>query len=364
MSARRSPTARNWFLGCLVATQLWGCAAPSDRIAKPDKALEEHFEDGHEAYNEGVIRDAVKEYRLAILRAWSIDAPYDSGTAAYNFAACLVSDEKYELANRWLTDARVDLHRARSSAGNTWLLTAKIASAQGQYDEARVAINCAARAGADCELEQERRQRGPAATYVEENCHESCLTKLPWLGKKIQTKKAVQACEREYKVSVQLSLARLEAVQHDVVAAKKHLDCACQEAEDLCSLAIQAERHDVAALVCDLEGKYSEAGAHRDCEADILRAMGEYREIPKVLRAAADSYCMAERNDLATDRLIRCARIYLARGDYEKSWEHLRLAGDLLGTDACTPNRIRLEHTAEMLEERLLAARPNTSYVK
>lgn len=364
MAAIWFSTLRRWACSCLLASQLCGCASTPPQLAKPDKDLEEHFEDGHEAYNEGILRDAMKDYRLAILRAWAIDSPYDSGTAAYDYAACLVGEEKYDLANRWLLDARVDLARARSSAGNTWLMSAKIAAAQGQFDEARAAIQCAARAGADCELEEERRLRGPAARHVEESCDESCLSKVPWLGKKIDKKKALQQCESEYQVSIQLSLARLAAAQQDVATARKHLDCACQFAEDLCSLAVQAERHDVYAMVFDIEGKHSEAGGRRDCEADILRAMGEYREIPKVLRAAADSYCMAERNDLAVDRLIRCARIYVARADYDRSWEQLRLAGELLGTEDCTPNRIRLELTAEVLEEKLLSARTNTLHVK
>lgn len=347
-----------WGLGCALLWQICGCVSTSHQLAEPDSALEEHFEDGQEAYNEGFLRDADKEYRLAILRAWSMDSPYDSGTAAYNFAACLVSEDKCDQANRWLIDARVDLCRARVSTGNTWLLAAKIASAQGLFDQARAAINCAARAGSDCEFDEEKRLCGPAVDHIEENCQPSCISKLPWIGKKVEKKKTVEACQREYQVSIQLSLARLAAAEQDVDTARKHLERACECADGLCSLAIEAERHDVAAMVCDLEGKYVQAGGHRDCESDLLRAMGEYREIPKVLRAAADSYCMAEKMDLAVDRLIRCARIYLARADYEKSWCHLRLAGDLLGAEACTSNRVRLELTAEFLEEKLLSVRP------
>jgi tetratricopeptide (TPR) repeat protein len=343
----------------LLAAQS-GCKSTPKYLAEPDTVLVNHVEDAHEAYREGLTANASKDYRSALLRAWAIDDPYESGSASYNLAACSVSDLDYFAANQWLINARVDLVRARRSTGNTWLLSADIAMAQGCLMEAQSYIDYASRACPDCEFDKQYNLCGPDAKFVDCKCKEPCCSKLPCIGEKIEKKKSKKDCEQVYAASVHLAKAKLALCQQDICQAKRHHQSAHDCVADVCDLAFRADLHEVAAMIHDAECNYLQAGAHRDCEIELLRATANYREIPKVLKAASDSYLQCGRLDLAIDRLIRCSRIQLARKEFEKSWATLKLAGDLLTDCECDANRVRFEITAKMIQDSLekIAKRP------
>ncbi len=328
-----------------------GCSSPPKQIAEPDDTIERHSRNGMEAFQEGLLKNALKEYKSAVVRSWIIDDPYESGTAAYNLAGCYFGERDFEQAKLWLIDSRVDLTRANVSTGNAWLMTANIAAAENQIELANDAIHQAKCAGASCLTYEQYRLRGPAAKFVDENCKPPLSAKLPWIGKKVLEKKRLESCKLEHSANIHLSLARVALLENDLCKAREQLKQSGGCEDGLCSLTLQASRHDIAAEICDLEFNYMQAGAHRDREVELLRSAGEYRELPEILRDAADSYAVANRLDLAIDRLIRCSRIYLARQEFEKAWNSLKLAGELIDVDDCDANRVRFQLTGQVLQE-------------
>jgi tetratricopeptide (TPR) repeat protein len=337
----------------LASFGMLGCKTTESYTTKVDSTVARHAKDGEAAFNEGLIPDAVKEYKQARLRAWAIDNPFESGTAAYNLAACLVVEEQCDEARLLLVDARFDLYRARASTSNTWLLSANIAMAQGRFDDARSEICFAAQAGADCEFDQQYRLVGPAAMFIENNCHDPYTRRFSLIEKKIRRKKEIEDCQREHMARIQLAMAKLASAQLDIDSTKAHLQKAHGCSQGICNLTMQAEHHEISAQIYDLEANYLQAGAHRDCEVAFLVAAGEYLEIPRILEAAADSYFTGGRKDLAVDRLIRCARIYLARQKYQKSCDQLQRAREWIEPGLCQANEIRFAITAKVLDDHL-----------
>lgn len=328
-----------------------GCSSAPKQVVPKDSQLSRHVTDGREAFNEGDLTAAEKQYHRALLRAWAIDDPYESGTVAYNLAACLVSREAYGEAADWLVDSRAELCRAGTSTGNSWLLSAEIAMAQNRFEDADRFVNYAACVSPPCEIGEEACLCGPSEACCEEPCQDCCIVRLPCIGKKIEHKQAVERCEQGYQARIELTRARLAAKQLDLCTAKQHLQRACEMTIEACDLSLQADRHDVAALIHDLEACFLQAGAHRDREVRLLRCIGHYREIPNVLDAAAESYKSAERMDLAIDRMIRSARIRFARGELEPAWERVRMASELASFGGCQAVEIRLSLTAKMIRD-------------
>lgn len=232
--------------------------------------------------------------------------------------------------------------------------------AQGCLTEAQSYIDYASRACPDCEFDKRYNLCGPDAKFVDCKCKEPCCSKLPCIGDKIEKKKSKRDCEQVYAASVHLAKAKLALCQQDICEAKRYHQLAHNCVADVCDLAFRADLHEVAAMIHDAECDCLQAGAHRDCEIELLRATANYREIPKVLKAASDSYLQCGRLDLAIDRLIRCSRIQLARKEFEKSWATLRQAGDMLVDCECDANRVRFEITAKMIQDSLekIAKRP------
>lgn len=337
-----------------MAVGQMGCSTTPKQTVPKDATLVRYTDAGREAFDEGDISEAEKKYYRALMRAWAIDDPYESGTVAYNLAACLTSRSQYDEAADWLVDARVELCRAQSSAGNTWLLSAEIAMAENRFEDAERFVGYASQACPPCDVDDSHCLCGPSAKCSDEECRECCIVRLPCIGDKLQEKKADRDCRNGYDARIELARARLAAKQFDTDLAEKHLALACELSSDVCDLSLQADRHDVAALIHDAKGDFLQAGAHRDREVKLLRCIGHYREIPNVLDAAAESYNAAERIDLAVDRMIRSARIYLARDQLEQAWRRIRCAGQLTTADGCEAVKIRLALTAKIIQEALI----------
>ncbi|MCO8122060.1 hypothetical protein NHH03_09950 [Stieleria sp. TO1_6] len=361
MRGRRFTSRESFHRLALLAVWMLcpGCASQPKQVVPKDAALIRQVSAGREAFDEGDLQEAEKKYRRALIRAWAIDDPYESGTMAYNLAACLTARSQWEQAENWLIDARVELCRAQSSAGNTWLLSAEIAMAQHCFETAERYVNYASLACPPCEIDEANCLCGPAGDCRSEECDECCLVRIPCVGKKIRDKQSDRDCQQGYQARVELTRAKLAAKQFDVGGATRHLALASELAAEVCDLSLQADRHDVAALIHDAQANFLQAGAHRDREVKLLRCIGMYREIPDVLDAAAESYCSAERLDLAIDRIIRSARIRLARGQLEQAWQRIRDAAELVQWNDCEAVEIRLGLTAKLIEDALVDAKRN-----
>ncbi len=346
-----------------IVAYMPGCSSTSkSKKFEKDAKLERFVTAGRESYDEGDFDAAKKKYRSALIRAWAMDDPYESGSAAYHLAACLSHQGNFCLASEWLVDARVELCRARSSTGNTWLLSAEIAMAENRFQEAECFIEYAARSGYPNDCDEPYRLCGPDARMSERECKENCWAKLPIWGKRYQKRKATEACKVAYEARIHLARARLAAKQFDACQARDHYECAVGLDNFECNLELMADIHDVAAIIYDLEGNPLQAGAHRDKQVEVLRCISLYREIPSILDSAAESYCMANRFDLTIDRLVRSARIYLARGEFDKAWVRIRRASEIAGDSCCEAHEIRLSLTASILEDIISRKQPLTDF--
>lgn len=342
----------NILLAALVA--IAGCKAPSASQPTTDTTLTRFSKAGNEAFAEGYVDQAMEEYRSALLRAWAIDDPYESGTNAYNLAACLTYLGQNELARDWLLDARVELCRAGSSAGNVWLLESKIAKDDCRFDDANHFVSRAECSSPPCDSREGCCLCGP-----DDPCRESCVTCIPCVGSRIARKQATEDCQNDFQAQIHLARASLAAEQYDTETARDQLQCACELARQICSHNLQAELQHVAALIHLAEGQFLKAASHFDNEAKHLRLANNYREIPLALDHAAAAFEQAGRYDLATSRMCRVARIWLGRGDSKQAWHHLQFASELAQATECESARIRLALVAQEIE-RVIADQGDT----
>ena len=284
-------------------------------MVEKDPALHRSANAAGNAFREGNVKQAREDYIDSLLRAWAIDDPYESGTLAYNLAACAVADDDLQQAKEWLCDARFELRRAGASVGNTWLLSASIALSEDRVADAERFLGYASCADPPCETIGPSCSEGLCSSCEGLDCESCCLSGLPFIGAEARDCEQVRQCGESYHVRVLLAKARLAVRICDLENAQALLRDACQLTEGVCDLSLRADFHDVAAAIHDLQEGHLRAAAHRDHEVKLLRCIGQYREIPNVLDAAADSFLEAGKPNSALDRITRSARIHLARGD-------------------------------------------------
>lgn len=342
----------------LIGTILSGCASQPKQIVDQDSDLVRSVNAGKQAFDEGDLEEAEKRYRRALLRAWAIDDPYESGTVAYNLAACLAAQTRTDEALDWLADARIDLCRANSSTGNVWLLTAQIAMSQERFDEAARCVELASRTCPPCELDGSSCLCGPSSRCQDEACDNDVLPQLACIGKDHRDAKAQAECEQAYAARVELTRGRLAVSQFDIECACKSLQRSIELSAELCNLSLRADQHDLSALIHDARGEYACAGADRDREIKLLRCIGQYREIPDILDDAAVSYQSAERFDLAIDRMVRSARIRFTRGQLQAAWQRVREASGLIAMCQSVAVETRLRLTAKLIHDALAESEP------
>ena len=321
-----------------------GCRSGVGVEPEVDRTIVRYANAGREAYAEGYVAAATEKYRIAIRRAWALDDPKESGTIAYNLAACMTSLDQTLQARDWLLEARVELRRAGVSTGNVWLLESKVAIDQDLFEDAVCSINQAA-----CGI--------PPCDDTQPGCR-NCGLQIPCVGKKRKRKKERQDCESAFQVQIQLARSRVAAEQYDTQTARRHFQCACDLAADIESYDLQAELHDIAALIHVADAEYLSAGYHLDCEAENLRLAGNYREIPNTLQLAAAAYGEIERFDLAANRMLRVARIYYGRGDTRESWKHLQTATSLCSIASTEDTKIRLSLLANEISQTIAEDEP------
>ena len=322
--------------GCRTATQ------SSDFV---DTKLVRFAKAGGNAYAEGDIDEAVEEYRQALYRAWAMDDPYESGTAAYHLAACMTSLGDNAKALDWLLDARVELCRAGSSTGNVWLLEAKIAQQECRFEDALCYADRAECTSPPCEQEGNDCLCGPR-----DPCKECCVTSLPCVGSKLRDKNLAKQCEKNYEAQIHLARATIAAEVYDLPCAVAHYSKAKELSSKVCSDALSAELQHTAAMIHLAKGEHLQAAWHFDREAKYLRYSTTYREIPGTLQLAAASYEQSGWYAQAASRLCRVARIWFARGEIKKSWQYVQQAVELAEIAGSETAQVRLALLAEQIE--------------
>ena len=306
-------------------------------IRRVDETVGRYAQKGSVAYAEGQVDRAIKEYRRAIHRAWAIDDAYESGTNAYNLAACMISKNRPTEAKDWLLDARVELCRAGASPGNVYLLQAKIALSENRMEDVYSNVDRAACSDAPCG------EKGCECKIDPESprCH-GCITKIPSVGPKLEQASVTKECVKTFEAQVELTRARLAAEQYDIPTAVAHFSKACKHLKGICGYDCQADLQNVAALIHLAKGEHLQAAGHLDCEAENLRCAGIYRELPITLTLAAAAYEQAGRFDLAANRLCRAARIRFGHGEIDRSWHDVQAAIALAETACSETTKIRL----------------------
>lgn len=340
-------------LTTLLSASAIGCRGSSPDPPKLDATLARFSEAGREAYSEGDVRAAMEEYRAAIARAWAIDDPYESGTNAYNLAACLTSLGDNARARDWLLDARAELRRGNSSVANAWLLEAKIAQDEGQFVRAVELIDRASCARPPCDDPNSTCCCGSSGP-----CDERCVHKIPCVGDKIREKDAIAQCQDGFTAQIHLARARVVAEFGDVPKALCHFAKACELAQQVCGEDLQAELQNVAAMIHLAKDEYLQAAWHFDKEAYHLRLAKNYRVIPTALELAAAAYSEAGQHRQAADRLSRVARIWYGRGDAKQAWRYLNQASQMVDIAGCDAASIRLAILADEIERTLGANTP------
>jgi tetratricopeptide (TPR) repeat protein len=325
-------------------TMISGCRSMNARDPVLDTKIVRYSESGQQQFAEGDSEGAIKAFRKAIHRAWMTDDPYESGTHAYNLAAVLYDRGDHASAIDWLIEARAELARAGASAGNTYLLEAKIAQDEGRLEDARRLISLAHCAPPPC-------SRGVyEASCTNEACQDPLLARVPCLGVRIRQRESEQQCRDDYAAQVQLAMARLQTEQFELASARQHLSNAIELSSDVCSDDLRAEIHHSAAMIDLAGGRLVESAAHLDHEARLLRRAANYRKIPEALIQAATVHEEVGRFDLAADRYCRASRIYLTRGDLQQAWTVLQRAIASSEMESSPSMQVRLRLTALEIE--------------
>lgn len=305
-----------------------------------DPSLQRYVKDADQAYANGQLEPAIANYRKALRRAWAMDDPRESGTAAYNLAACLMSDSKFGEARDWLLDARVEYGRAGLSTGNVWLLEAKLARLEYRFEEVDDLLRRAACSEAPCSQVTSSNPCSDRKFCCGNG--EGCVIKIPVIGRRLEKHRAGRDCRNAYQAEIHLIRARAAAEQYEITSASREWALACELVDGIGSCDLQAELHDVAAMIHIAQGDFLRAAHHLDRETECLRWAGNYREIPPTLELASAAYQQAERLESAAGRLCRAARVLYGRGDLNHAWQVVQRAIPLAEATCTESTRIRL----------------------
>lgn len=287
---------------------LLGCkGAPKVEV---DNKIENNAEKADDAYNEGNLDTAEKYYRNTLKRAFAIDDPLESGNASYNLAAVLFSKQNNTLAKSWLTACRVDLRRAGMDESGSWILEAKIARSEERWADVEIALAEVDRLR--CLYLETHNCKG-AGKKEKDPCDETFCEKLPWIGPRKKCERDLNQYDSFIEVQTRLVRAATALDQGDIPTAKCQLEEARARTPETCCGEIMAEIEHVAGRIAMAEGDFRAAGMAFDSEAEILRQVKNYREIPGALDLAAKAYESGGELEEAAERLVRLARVYYGR---------------------------------------------------
>lgn len=276
------------FAACVFALLASGCSTPP-AVQRPDPEIDRNAVAGNSAYAAGSVKSAREFYLKALNRARLTDQPREIARMAYNLAACLAQQQKYDEALKLLDEARFASDQAGMDFCETALLKTEILYRRGQTNEAL------------------------ALAQSEMN----------------QIKQAGQEKNNSCFFQFQLFLAETACDRNDGALALKELDKADKHMPAASAPLLQAKAAEARARALLLENKFAEAAAWFDRAAAFNQKAGRYLEMALALQRAGGSYQAANDRRAAFNRYSRSARTLFLAGESEKAHESFAKASKL-----------------------------------
>lgn len=300
IAVRSGPLASLFAIALLVG----GCRSATVQV---DRELARQSSRADQAFHDGDDAEALLRYRAALRRAWEQDDIEAIANTAYNLAAALAANRRFDEARQALAESRAELNRGRLHAADAWLLEAKIARAEGRLAEAAYYADC-------------------VVAPLVRHCSQSC--------RQATTGDAEQrSCQRDDKcaecqmsaVSLALLRANLGLDRGEIASARAELRRALANRPAASDPGVRAEIAAVQARLLLANGQPLAAARRLDEEVRWLKEAAHYRELPVAMAAAAEAFLEADLPLEASERYFRAARVLYGRGD-------LMAALDFLGS--------------------------------
>ena len=294
---------RSLLVVALLSTVALGCSGGRGR-ARLDSTIRRQATAGAEAFAEGEVDEADQRYASALRRAWQLDDAEEIAHAAYNLAAVRASQRRYREAEDLLAEAEAELLRANESPRDVYLLEAKIARAVGDLG---TAAQFTARAEASF-CSEKGTKPGRYAREMESRARERRRSGADDRGARTRRENAAfEAQSHLLRAQLALDEGRSAAAEQRIADAEPWV----RQADDD---SVSAEYEHVRGALAVVQGRYSDAAARFDAEADLLRSADNYRELSTAYEAAAVSYESVGRFAAASERFFRSARLWYGRG--------------------------------------------------
>ncbi|MBI2441472.1 MAG: hypothetical protein HYV35_08890 [Lentisphaerae bacterium] len=301
----RIQTPPAWVLAApfiiILALSGTSCKTPPV-VSKADAEIARNTSVARSAYAAGALPKAAQHYQKALERARIIDSSVEIIHNAYNLAACLAALHSYDAAKVYLDEARLEIERTDRPYPEFHLLEAKIARAQGQFQEAeklaRAALN-------DTPLNNALRVQWQLL-LAELKCDQAQTAAAAGELGAITTKQ-LQDCVPEIKAAFALTQARIEMLRRNPTAA--------------------APQYDAAAALWQTAGRYGDMAA--------------------ALEQAARAYEETGNSSAAAERYYRAARSLFESG---QTGQARALAGRALNLATAAKHR-SLQKQAERLQD-------------
>lgn len=273
---------------CVISLLASGCSTPP-AVHRPDPEIERNAVAGNSAYAAGSPKSAREFYLKALNRARLTDQPREIARMAYNLAACLAQQNKFDEALKLLDEARFASDQAGMDFSETTLLKAEILYRQGKTGEALALVQSGIN-----QIKQAGQEK-----------NNSCFLQF-------QLFLAEAACDRN---DGALALKELEKVDKQMLAAGAPV--------------VQAQAAAVRARALSLEKKFAEAAACFDRAVACNQKAGRYPEMAAALQRAGGAYQAANDPRAAFNRYSRSARTLFLIGENGKAAESFAKASEL-----------------------------------
>lgn len=360
---RWSTVLRTAAWSLLFGATLLGCR--SNKNDDDDRIVRRNADKARTEYYNGDDPKSIRDYLLAVKRAWLIDDPEQISHETYNLAAVLTSVGAYAEARDWLCEARAEARRADLNEAEIWLLDAKCARQMGCLEAAAQMTEYAANQAAirhrhwhrdpsDVEPPATSTLAGKAMARVDHRLnwwHKAAAAIVPGHETAKQAERDVEQ-RQAARAQVALMRANLACDVTDLGVARDELALARRQLPQVANHAVHAEAERVEGRIQLISARPQSAAGQFDLEADLLRKAEVYREIPYASFDAGDCYAMAGETWLAADRFLRAARMLYACEAWCDAMLSLEQALPLI--DACCDTE--LAGRAQVIYTQLLIA--------
>ena len=260
-------------IALLLMVAMAGCGGPSGAPARPaDATLDLYNATARIEFDQGRPVEAASSYAQSLDRARQMDDPTAVTLAAYNLAIARAATGDYPAALAAVEEAGHEVRRTNLDPTDILLIRARVELLNGDVG--------AATAAADQVLQEPRSKPTPA---------------------------------RQAQAHVIKGLAACKA--NDAGSAATELAAARTLASGGDTAAVTAMIAGLGGEVAMLSKDYPAAAAAFDRQAELGRAVPDYRTVCRALGKAGRAYGAAGRSDVAADRLYRAARAAVAGDD-------------------------------------------------